>query len=245
MSSSIDQLPRHVLDQHLDAFFTYVYPCQANAFIHRGTLLRDVQSGRANEKLLLAICAIASRFLPSNQRSIPFRQDSAQAQGWAREAKTMLVLEEMSMDTVATALLLAKYDMNSGKYGTAWMLSSIANRAALALGLHKDGGNDSKTTWVERETRRRLMWACYCLDRMMATGVPEFVFIRYEHVRMQLPCEEHQYLLGIPCVTPVPNLEGETLGIGRVMPDQATPERDIGMYGHYVQIVGIRYMILK
>lgn len=61
---------------------------------------------------------------------------------------------------------------------------------------------------TEQETRRRLFWACYCLDRMMSAGSPELVVFRSEHIRLQLPCDEHQYLFGIQCWTPVINLEG-------------------------------------
>ncbi|OJJ48050.1 hypothetical protein ASPZODRAFT_24917 [Penicilliopsis zonata CBS 506.65] len=233
-----DYIPRAVLDEHINAFFHYVYPAQANAFVHRGTLLRDVQAGQVNRVLILALCAVASRFLPSSDSSTLPVPDPPVAQNWAREAKAMLLIgEEMTTSTVAAALLLARYDIHAGRFETAWILSSIACRTALALGLHRqDDSNDQGLTWVEQETRRRLFWACYCLDRMMSTGVPEFGLIRTERVRIQLPCEDHYFLFGVPCITPVPDLEGET---------ELGASGEVGLFGHYVQLTGIRHMILE
>ncbi|GFZ48880.1 hypothetical protein JCM24511_06629 [Saitozyma sp. JCM 24511] len=147
------KLPPSLLQKHIDAFFQFVYPCQANAIIHRGTLSRDVNAGRASKKLLLSICAISSRFLePGNGRQAPLK-GSSQAQAWAREAKTMLILDDdLTTETVATALILAKHDNNSGRYTQAFILSSMASRMAMALGLHKELPSEHHAGTAERET---------------------------------------------------------------------------------------------
>jgi hypothetical protein len=190
-------------------------------------------------KVLLAICAVASRFLDISG-STPL-QGSAQAQIWAKDAKTMLILEEdMSIDTITCALILAKNDINSGKYSSAWVLTAIANRCALALGLHRELPSDHPATGIERETRRRLMWSCYCLDRMMATGVPEFISTPASSIRIKLPCEEHHYLFGQAVDAPIPILELE-------MPDDPVNAKieSVGLLGQYVRIMEIRTMILR
>lgn len=239
--SDIDRVPKDILYDHIQIFFTHIYPCQANGFIHRGTLLRNFQSGRVDRKLLLAICTAASRFVNDATNSVS-STTKAQTEAWAKEAKSLLILEDMTMDTVAAALLLARHEVNSGNYSSAWMLSSIATRAALALGLNKESSADTDSlSFSEQETKRRLFWACYCLDRMMSTGSPELVVLRTDHIRLQLPCEEHQYLFGIPCWTPVVNLEVEMPSTGQ---EQSQGQRDIGMFGQYVQIMQIRYSIL-
>ena len=239
-SSNIDHVTKGHLHQHIQAFFAHVYPCQANGFIHRGTLLRNLQSERVTRKVLLAICAVTSRFIDGAVSSMSAR---VQAEAWAKEAKSLLVLEDMTTDTVVAALLLARHDINSGNYSSAWMLSSIATRAALALGLNKDATvDDGSLSFTEQETRRRLFWACYCLDRMMSTGLPELVVLRTEHVHLQLPCEEQQYLLDIPCATRINNLETE---ISCTQENPSSAQANVGMSGHYVQIMQMRYSILK
>ncbi|KAF7542202.1 hypothetical protein G7Z17_g11793 [Cylindrodendrum hubeiense] len=243
-SSDIDRhthgVPNTLLHKHIQAFFANIYPCQANGFIHRGTLLRTFHSGEIDRKLLLAICAVASRFVKDPVASA---NTTVQSEAWTKEAKTLLYVDDMTTDTVAAALLLARHDVNSGNYSSAWMLSSMATRAALALGLNKESRtDDTPMSFSEQETRRRLFWACYCLDRMMATGLSELVVLRNEHIRLQLPCEEHQYLFSIPCWTPVINLEVEMPAIEQ---EPSHSSRDIGLFGHYVQIMQMRYSILK
>jgi hypothetical protein len=163
-------LDRRVIDPHIRAYFTYVYPVQGNAFIHQATLLRQVAQHRVPRKLLLALCAVSNRFLPpatpSTSSQSTVRRDVLQALEWAKESKTLCIVdEEITTETVAAALLLAKHDVYMAKYSSAWMMSSVANRAAMALGLHKEVVADMP--WTEREARRRLFWGCYCLDRMV------------------------------------------------------------------------------
>lgn len=236
---SIEALPRALLDKHIEAYFSYVYPSQANAIIHRGTLQSGILSGTVSPKLLLAICAVASRFIHTGPGYIPL-QGSSQATMWAKEAKTILILEEdMSLDTVACALILAKHDINSGKFSSAWVLTSIANRCALALGLHCELPPDHPATGIERETRRRLMWGCYCLDRMMATGVPEYITTHASIFKIKLPCEEHHYLFGQPVDSPIPTLE-------KFIPNDPVNAKmeSVGLFGQYVRSLEARTMVL-
>ncbi|KAH8880866.1 hypothetical protein GQ53DRAFT_848581 [Thozetella sp. PMI_491] len=241
----IDQLPKPVVIEHIETFFTHIYPCQANAFIHRGNFFRNFHAGRVDRKLLLAICAVAARFVPSNAH-IKSVLGPPQAQAWAKEAKTLLILEDLTIDTVVTALLLVRNEINSGNFRSAWMLSSMAHRTGLALGLNRvTASEDGRIAPGEQETRRRIYWACYCFDRMMTTGAPELAIVRREYIYLQLPCEEHQYLFGIPCRTPTTNLELDLLPHEPNPLEQPGAQRDVGLLGHYVQIMEIRYCILR
>lgn len=238
-SFRVEQLPSDLLQAHIDAFFQFVYPSQANAIIHRGTLFGDVKAGRASRKLLLSICAISSRFLERTDGVRAPLQGSAQAQAWAREAKTLLVLDDMSTEAVATALILAKYEINSGRYSHAFVLASVASRMAMGLRLHKETSPDHPAGPTERETRRRLMWGCYCLDRMMSTGVPELLLTQASTLQVKLPCDDYHFLLGIPCDMPFPSLETES------DVDLAGQRDYLGVFALYVELMSIRTMILK
>ncbi|OJJ45073.1 hypothetical protein ASPZODRAFT_17985 [Penicilliopsis zonata CBS 506.65] len=211
------------LTAHLDAFFTHVAPCQANAVVHRGTLLRDVHAGSADRALVGAICAIATRFLP-----VP----SAQEPVWTREAKSLLVREGMrSAPRVAAALLLAKHEMYCAQFETAAMLGAMATSAALNLGFHREGlaaAASSTSDAVARETRRRLFWACFCLDRMLTPGRPDLALIRPGLATAPLPCDEHLFQLGMP---------GRGALLGEENPGSS-------LFGQYVQLMSIRADIL-
>ena len=226
-------IPRAILNRSVDAFFTHIYPSQANAILHRGSLLAEIVNETASRVLLLALCAIAADFLP--EASAASRR---QALGWSKEAKTLLILEdEATLDTVASALILAKYDIHHGKLHSAWNMSSIASRCALTLGLHRELSASDPTSITVRETRRRLLWGCYCLDRMTATGVPEFMVIQASSIAVKLPCEEHQYLFGQPGTTRIPVLEAEG-------PDDGTDD-GTSMMGQYAKMMGMRSMVLR
>lgn len=250
---NIDKIPKHIIHEHINIFFSHIYHCQANAFIHRGTFLRQFQEDRVDRKLLLAMCAASARFVTYNDsldnRSSPTpnAQPDHQAKAWCKEAKTLLILEDMSMDTVATALILAKHEIHKGNFGGAWMLSAIANRAALSLGLNKESvPEDNSLSFAERETKRRLFWGCYCLDRMMSTGLPHLISLRPEHIHLHLPCEEHHYLYGIPCRTPIPVLEVQSLTAADYQAlENSPPDTDVGLFGHFVQIMDMRFCILS
>ncbi|KAL1413281.1 hypothetical protein Q8F55_001036 [Vanrija albida] len=242
---SLHGIPRPVLDRHLEAFFTHVYPIQANAIVHRGTLLRDVADGRVARKVILAICAVAARFvsLPTSTppgAPPPPLAGSVAAQAWGVESKAALMEDDMSLDNVTTALILAKHEINSGRFGRGFVLAAVATRTALALGLHRELPADDPATVTERETRRRLMWGCYSLDRMMSTGVPEFLSVPAALMSIRLPCDDQQYQFATPTDAPVPAIETEGEG-------EAIRERysDVGIMGHHVRLQGIRVIVLR
>jgi hypothetical protein len=59
---------------------------------------------------------------------------------------------------------------------------------AIALETHRELDGHSRATPVERETRRRLFWACYLLDRFMACGSKRPSLISDRTVLLRLPC---------------------------------------------------------
>jgi hypothetical protein len=55
----------------------------------------------------------------------------------------------------------------------------------------------------ERESRRRLMWACYCID-VVATGrSPQLAQFPLDTIEIPLPVDERSYLLRLPAQTQV------------------------------------------
>ncbi|KAH8669124.1 hypothetical protein BX600DRAFT_461251 [Xylariales sp. PMI_506] len=253
------QLPVN-FQQYVDAFFDYVAPYQANSFLHRGTLKQQIRDGQTSEILLLAICAITARFLdhqslpstqvlppsdPTGSTSMPRDYLRNQATHWAQIATQKLSTSaEMTLDNAMAALVLCKNASYSGAFNQAFLLAALANRYALKLRLFDEAKwIDAEETvdmpWVEREQRRRVMFACYCVDRMTATGMKELTFCPAESIRLQLPCEDYNFDLRIPCHTPIPVLESDDLAAGVINSEL------VGTMGHYVSMVGIRYVISR
>jgi hypothetical protein len=77
----------------------------------------------------------------------------------------------------------------------------------------------------------------------MSSGVSDHILTQPEAIRISLPCEEQQFLLGIPCLAPIPVLEAETFNGSNSF--DVGQDHQIGMFGHYVQVTNLRYMILR
>lgn len=95
---------------------------------------------------------------------------------------------------------------------------------AIALQLHKDLGSDNRQpqhtqlSFIDREIRRRTMWACFLMDRFTSSGVDRPIFIKEEWLKIQLPIKEKLFQLDMPGPTedlqghvphPVPDDEGQ------------------------------------
>lgn len=185
------------LRHHIDAFFDFVAPYQANSFLHRGTLKQQIRDGRASEILLLAICAISARFLPCRSTSTS-QPPNLEASRWAQIATQRLMSShDFTLNNTVAALILCKNATYNGAFNHAFLLAALANRYALKLELFDESRRsqfgESEERWVEKEQRRRVMFACYCVDRMTATGMKELTFCPAESMNVQLPCEDYNY----------------------------------------------------
>jgi hypothetical protein len=105
---------------------------------------------------------------------------------------------EITLTNTMVALLLCKNATYNGAFNHAFLLAALANRYALKLRLFDESkwlkiGSQSELRWVEKEHRRRIMFACYCVDRMTATGMKELTFCPASSMALQLPCEDYQF----------------------------------------------------
>ncbi|ESU08007.1 hypothetical protein FGSG_02554 [Fusarium graminearum PH-1] len=104
--------------------------------------------------------------------------------------------------------------------------------------------NESSPPAVEKESRRRLMWACYILDAWTGSGVDQLTLLREADIKIQLPCNERNFRLRIPCVT-------ETLGVGHVLqflPPAIVPRRpaaNMGIMAYYIRIVTLWKRVVR
>jgi hypothetical protein len=95
----------------------------------------------------------------------------------------------------------------------------------------------------ERESRRRLMWACYQIDTLSGSGVKQLSLLFEDDIKIQLPCNDRNFSLGIPCVT-------ETLRPGEVL--KFIPREDIplspadsmGLMAYMVRVLVLRQRVL-
>lgn len=126
------------------------------------------------------------------------------------------------------------------------MLSGLAVRMAHALKINTEASADilctdsseSAPSVVTKESRRRLMWACYVLDAWAGSGIDQLTLLRENDIKIQLPCNERNFGLRIPSIT-------ETLGVGHVLqflPPSVVPRKpasNMGIMAYYIRVVAL------
>lgn len=117
-------------------------------------------------------------------------------------------------------LILGLHEFATCHGGRSWALGGQAIRMAFALQLHKDLDEDPlrqgvPLSFIDREIRRRTMWACFLMDRFNSSGSDRPSFIKEETLKVPLPVCEKNFQFDMPVVTE--NLQGE-------VPNSMTPE---------------------
>jgi hypothetical protein len=111
--------------------------------------------------------------------------------------------------TILTCLLLlALHEFGTCYGGRSWALGGMAIRMAYTLQLHKDLDHDpvnrtskTKLSFIDREVRRRTMWACFLMDRFTSSGANRPMFMKEETIKAQLPIKEKFFQLDIEGLT--------------------------------------------
>lgn len=133
------------------------------------------------------------------------------------------LMSTASVDRVAALLMLGLYEWSQSqpKTGgmTAWMYVSNAIRMAQFLGLGFEDAEQSRDAKsmaadlrrngvvrgshlaLQKEIRRRIMFSCFILDKMLASGKHRTSIIRGDDLDIQLPCPEDKFDLAIEVQT--------------------------------------------
>jgi hypothetical protein len=156
---------RAVVREHIDAYFDYIYPIPVYSFLHRADFLAQYASSLVPSMLLLAVCGIASRFLPADKGK------PGQARAWIELSEKMVnqSLGQNTITAVQTLMIIALYHTHNHQTSKSSLYLALASRMAYLLKLHME---DSRVLFVEQECRRRLIWCMFTMDRFHAGGVP-------------------------------------------------------------------------
>jgi hypothetical protein len=133
---------------------------------------------------------------------------------WAKEARDIVLKRyEWPNITILTCLLiLGLHEFGTCFGGRSWALGGMAIRMAYALQLHRDLDHDPckpngrQLSFIDREIRRRTMWACFVMDRFNSSGTDRPMFIKEESIQVQLPCKEKLFRLDME--GPTEDLQG-------------------------------------
>ncbi len=163
--------------------------------------------------LILAVCAVSARF--STHPKLNTTPEFLRGEEWASEARDIVMRRyEWPNITILTCLLiLGLHEFGTCQGGRSWALGGQAIRMAYALQLHRDLDYDplkrngtAELSFIDREIRRRTMWACFLMDRFNSSGTDRPTFIKEESIKVQLPIKEKYFQLDMP--GPTEDLKG-------------------------------------
>ncbi|THU89669.1 hypothetical protein K435DRAFT_760868 [Dendrothele bispora CBS 962.96] len=151
--------------------------------LHRPTFERSLREGlhfrnRDFGNLVLAICALASRFT-DDPRVLAVGSNSIHSAGWRWFNQVNLspgwdVREPVSLYRVQMFCLACYYLNATATHDSAWICAGIGLRFAQERGAHRKEPKPTKPTTVERELWRRAFWMLVVHDALFSslTGRP-------------------------------------------------------------------------
>lgn len=186
-----------ILQQHVDAFFQYVYTTGPYNFIHKGAFLRAWHNGVMDPNLLRIVTGIASRFIGNDSQDAHKVRPGAE---WVDQVEREVLqnIETISIPRLQAMLLLVFDRSAAGRLASVWHLLALAARLAYALGFNHP--TDAVRS-LNQECRRRLMWCTYTLDKIFGGGLSCPSVCPRGSVHQSLPCNDRVFSLELKCET--------------------------------------------
>ncbi|KAI1180180.1 fungal-specific transcription factor [Nemania sp. FL0916] len=247
-----ESLPSKDLQEHLaEVFFDNIYG-QAYHLLHKPSYIRKLKAGTLPPVLVLSVCAVSARF-STHPKFVS--NHFLRGEEWAAPARDIVIrrYEWPNITILTCLLLLGLHEFGTCHGGRSWSLGGQATRMAYALQLHKDLEYDpmrpnpsAQLSFIDREIRRRTMWACFLMDRFNSSGTDRPMFVKEETIRIQLPIKEKLFQLDMPGPTedlqgrvphPVPTNEGQLSDAKDNMGVAAYMIRAIALWGRIISFL--------
>ncbi|KAF4974925.1 hypothetical protein FZEAL_8255 [Fusarium zealandicum] len=242
-----EALPSKEIQEHLaEIFFDNIYG-QSYHLLHKPSFMRKLKNGTLPPVLILSVCAIAARFT-SNPQVTSSTPEFLRGEEWASHARDICTrrYEWPNLTILTCLLILGLHEFGTCQGGRSWALGGQAIRMAFALQLHKDleydpsgrNGNKTQLSFIDREIRRRIMWACFLMDRFNSSGTDRPTFIKEETIQIPLPVKEKYFQLDMPA--PTETLDGHVPH--PVSPDDgqlADPRENSGVAAYLIRAVAL------
>ena len=195
--------------------------------------------------MILAVCAISARF--STHPKLNTTPAFLRGEDWAAEARDIVTKRyEWPNITILTCLLiLGLHEFGTCQGGRSWALGGQAIRMAYALQLHRDLDHDplkrnDKVTlsFIDREIRRRTMWACFLMDRFNSSGTDRPTFVKEMDMKIPLPIKEKLFQMDMP--GPTDNLKGDVVHpVSQGTGELSDPKENMGVAAYMVRSIAL------
>ncbi|OPB37509.1 Zn2Cys6 transcriptional regulator [Trichoderma guizhouense] len=226
----IDESFNSIVSRAFDLFFRHVHHMAMFTFLHRASLMEQYHAGKVERPLLLAIVGITSCLTDMG----PGMREYGNRCINDAEALLLADYSRPSIVKIQALIFVIKHRILCNKFSSAFVLHSFASRYATALRLNYEAPH---LRFLAQESRRRLMWAMYCIDTSICGGYPDFVLWRADQIHVYLPCNERNFEFDLPQQTE------------KLVPDSHQPRpplaEDVGTLALHARILHIRQKIIE
>ncbi|PGH27842.1 hypothetical protein AJ80_00392 [Polytolypa hystricis UAMH7299] len=218
--------------------------------LHRGTTLDTLFGTSPSEEedrmLLYAIVATTLRFSTDHR----LNDDNRKHYYNSSKQKVMLYgLDNSSVKALQALVILALDFVGCSNGPPGWKLLALIARSVVQLGLAGESTStlaatmfpsiytlranvlpDAKT-WIEDESRRRLFWMVYLLDRYSTIATAFDFALNDSDIDRRLPCKDDFFIKNQPVETRWFDAQERT--------DYNVQRENVGSFGFYMEIIGI------
>lgn len=239
----------------LTALAEHIYPwCP---ILHRQTTLNslfgDSSLDEADRIILHAVVATTVKF-SNDQRLTPEKRERYHS---SSKSKVLLYgIENSSVKSLQALVILALDVVGCSNGPPGWNLLALITRSVVQLGLSMETYSPAVAPqfasiytlraivlpepkdWIEDESRRRLFWMIYVLDRY-ATVATAFEFALDENeIDRRLPCRDDLYTRNVP-------IETRWFHTSTRSDYSMNRPENLGSFSYYVEILGILTKVHK
>lgn len=211
----------------LESFFQHIQPIPVYSFLHKASLVHRFEAGLLHSGLLLALIGTTCGMLEIT----PSMKEIGVACLSKAEAIALKNIGTPSVLKIQVLILIIKAHCRQARMTQAFVLFAIASRFAYALRLNHE---TPKLSFLEQETRRRLMWSLFMIDMTLAGGIRELSLCPAESIYIQLPCQDENFEFDI---------EQKTEPLKPILDQSTSP--GLGSLATYLRICWLRYRILQ
>ncbi|OAL43903.1 hypothetical protein IQ07DRAFT_616065 [Pyrenochaeta sp. DS3sAY3a] len=201
--------PKGDAQRLVERYFDYAAP--THRFLHRPSIESLVdefyethgemkgENGKSRAALLMVVFAQAQAYMP------PADENSARY-FFAAEHQLSKERGAVRLASVQARLLQCFYLLTQSRINHCWSLFGTLSHLALAIGLNRGRKCDPSTTvdYVELESRRRLFWVAYSLDKYLAAALGRPRTFKDEDIDQELPTVVNDNDLHPTYMNPVP-----------------------------------------
>ncbi|KAK2803600.1 hypothetical protein FQN51_003362 [Onygenales sp. PD_10] len=248
VNPALDLPPYDVLYSLVDLYFEHINTwCP---ILHRRTTM-DTLFGPSplEEEDRMLLCAIVATTLRFSKDSRLNEESRQRFHDSSKQRVLLYGLENSSVKALQALVILALDLVGSSNGPPGWKLLALVARSVVQLGLAVESTSSlaatmfpsiytlradvlpEPKTWVEDESRRRLFWMVYLLDRYSTIATAFDFALNESDIDRKLPCKDEFFTKNQPVETRWFDSQERA--------DYMTQRENVGSFGFYIEILGI------